>query len=77
MDQRQELYRGHQLDVAIDGDEASGYYIARQTARFAPIGSSMNVPFPTARFADREAAFSDAFGRLRAVVDNREGRPGD
>ncbi|KVM70145.1 hypothetical protein WJ60_09935 [Burkholderia ubonensis] len=75
MEHQNELYRGWQLDVAIDGDETAGYYIARQTMRFAVTGGPRNVPIPAARFADKDVAFSDAFERLRHAVEEFEGKP--
>ncbi len=60
---RNELYRGCKLDVAVDGDALAGFYIAAR-----------NVPMPIARFRDASAAFADGFNRLRAAVDEHQGK---
>ena len=73
---RNEVYTGFQLDVAVDGDALTGFYIAAQTMRLATIGETQNVPKASARFRDASAAFADRFNRLRATVDEREGKLG-
>jgi hypothetical protein len=73
---RNELYRECKLDVAVDGDALTGFYIAAQTIQLAAIGGARNVPMPIARFRDVSAAFADGFNRLRAAVDEHEGKPG-
>jgi hypothetical protein len=75
MERRSDLYRGWQLDVAVDGNEALGFYIALQTMRFTTTGATQNIPIPPAQFHDPGAAFTDAFERLRDAVDNHEGSP--
>ena len=56
---RNELYRECKLDVAVDGDALTGFYIAAQTIQLAAIGGARNVPMPIARFRDASAAFAD------------------
>jgi hypothetical protein len=73
---RNELYRECKLDVAVDGDALTGFYIAAQTIHLAAIGGARNVPMPIARFRDASAAFADGFNWLRAAVDEHEGKPG-
>jgi hypothetical protein len=75
MERRNELYLGWQLDVAVDGDETHGFFIALQSMRYTTIGSPINVPIPAAQFSDASAAFTDAFERLQDAVDNYEGTP--
>jgi hypothetical protein len=45
---RNELYRECKLDVAVDGDALTRFYIAAQAIQLAAIGGARNVPMPIA-----------------------------